>query len=151
MSRAMLWVDNGARTAQEVAALLELPYVSAVIGSEMGLEPDAFGALNARFPDRLVLSLDFRADGYVGDPALLADATCWPDRVIVMTLARIGGEGGPDLTRIAGIKQRAGDRAVYAAGGIRHRGDLKAAHEAGASGALVATALHAQTLTAADL
>ena len=146
-----LWVDTGARSSGDVAALLKRAGVCCVIGSETGIGPEEFTALDALFPGRLVLSLDFRADGYVGDPALLADPARWPSRVIAMTLAKVGGGQGPDLGRITDLKQRAGDRLIYAAGGIRNRADLDAAAAAGAAGALISSALHAQTITAADL
>jgi phosphoribosylformimino-5-aminoimidazole carboxamide ribotide isomerase len=83
---------------------------------------------------------------------LLEDTTLWPERIIAMTLARVGSGEGPDLDRIAAIAAKAGEsRRVYAAGGIRHRADIEAARAAGAAGALVATALHAGTITAGDL
>ena len=146
-----LWVDNGAMTAAAVSELHGMPSVTVVIGSETGIGPREMGALDGRFPGRLILSLDFRGTAFVGDPALLADSACWPERVIVMTLAQVGGQGGPDLARVAAITQRAGRRLVYAAGGIRNRADLEAAGRAGATGALISTALHAQTLTSSDL
>jgi phosphoribosylformimino-5-aminoimidazole carboxamide ribotide isomerase len=68
-----------------------------------------------------------------------------------MTLSRVGAADGPDLKRVSEIVARAGPRAVYAAGGVRDRGDLKALRAAGAAGALIATALHAGTITAGDL
>lgn len=100
---------------------------------------------------RLVLSLDFRGDTFLGPSGLLADADLWPSRLIVMTLARVGTGSGPDLARLAGIASRAGARRVYAAGGIRDYDDLVAVRQTGASGALVSTALHAGTLKAGDL
>jgi phosphoribosylformimino-5-aminoimidazole carboxamide ribotide isomerase len=97
------------------------------------------------------LSLDFRGDEFVGPRALLEDAALWPDRVIVMTLARVGSGEGPDLARLASIVSRAGQREIYAAGGVRHGDDLRALRDIGVAGALVATALHTGKITAADL
>ncbi len=101
--------------------------------------------------DRYVLSLDFFGDRFAGPEELLADAACWPDRIIVMTLARVGSGAGPDLARVADIVARAGAGSVYAAGGVRDRADVEALREAGAAGVLVASALHAQKITAGDL
>ena len=81
----------------------------------------------------------------------------WPNprfghsRVIVMTLARVGSGAGPDLARFAAIRSIAGGRELYAAGGVRDARDLSALKAAGASGALIATALHEQRIVAADL
>jgi phosphoribosylformimino-5-aminoimidazole carboxamide ribotide isomerase len=99
-----------------------------------------------------VLSLDFRGDEFLGPRALLEDSFLWPDRVIVMTLARVGTGGGPDLARVRDIARRAGTaRRVYAAGGVRGPADLRALRSEGAAGALVATALHEGKIKAGDL
>jgi phosphoribosylformimino-5-aminoimidazole carboxamide ribotide isomerase len=71
--------------------------------------------------------------------------------LIVMTLARVGTGGGPDLAKIGGIVRRAGDRRVYAAGGVRGLPDLLALRDIGAAGALVATALHRGQIKTGDL
>ena len=146
-----VWSDTGARTAEDVAALLSIAHVHVVIGSETGVTPAELSALQAEFGDRVILSLDFRGDTFMGDPPLLADPACWPSRVIAMTLANVGVGKGPDLARISAIKRHAGGRDVFAAGGIRHRADLDDARAAGAGGALISSALHAQTITAGDL
>ena len=36
-----------------------------------------------------------------------------------MTLARVGGAAGPDFDRIGAVRAIAGERNVYAAGGVR--------------------------------
>ncbi len=146
-----LWVDRGARAPLDVAALLSQPRVCAVIGSETGISPQELRELTAQFGDRIILSLDFRKSGFVGDPALLAAVTSWPLDVIVMTLARVGANKGPDLAQAGLIKHRHKLGRIYVAGGVRHAGDLRAGSHMGATGALVSSALHAQTITAKDL
>ncbi len=101
---------------------------------------------------RGVLSLDFRGDAFIGPPELLASPDMWPDDVIVMTLGRVGLGQGPDLARVRRIVDAAGpQRRVFAAGGVRHRDDVAALIDAGAAGALVATALHSGKIKAGDL
>jgi phosphoribosylformimino-5-aminoimidazole carboxamide ribotide isomerase len=68
-----------------------------------------------------------------------------------MTLARVGGDAGPDMDRLADIKRRAPDAMLYAAGGLRGVSDLMRLKQAGISGVLVASALHDSRLTRADL
>jgi phosphoribosylformimino-5-aminoimidazole carboxamide ribotide isomerase len=121
-----------------------------VVGSESLSDAD-LSRLRKAPPDRFVLSLDFRDDSFVGPQALLKDAGAWPRRVIVVTLSRVGAGDGPDLERVSEVVARAGSRGVYAAGGVRDRGDLEALRTAGAAGALIATALHAETIRAGDL
>ncbi len=122
-----------------------------VIGTEtLGGDHDVV-ALRSLPTDRYVLSLDFKGDRFDGPAAVLDEPQHWPHAVIVMTLARVGSGEGPDLARIATIVGRAGNRRVYAAGGVRNRADIEALHAAGASGVLIATALHAGTIKAGDL
>jgi phosphoribosylformimino-5-aminoimidazole carboxamide ribotide isomerase len=138
-----LWIDNGAADEQAVEATRA--YGTPVLGSES--QRDAM--LLASRPDA-VLSLDFRGSAFQGPPELLEREELWPDRVIVMTLGRIGGAAGPDLDRLAAISARAHARRLYAAGGVRDGADLAALRSAGAAGALVASALHNGKLSRAD-
>jgi phosphoribosylformimino-5-aminoimidazole carboxamide ribotide isomerase len=140
------WIDDGDSADAPVASAGVLP----VIGSE-SLAEDDLERLRKEPGGRFALSLDFRGDSFVGPKALLAEAALWPERVIVMTLARVGAAEGPDLQWLSAIIARADGRRVYAAGGVRHLPDLEALRVAGAAGALVATALHAGTITAGDL
>jgi phosphoribosylformimino-5-aminoimidazole carboxamide ribotide isomerase len=101
--------------------------------------------------DRIVLSLDYRGDSFLGPNGLCDAPHLWPARVIVMTLARVGRDAGPDMDRLADIKRRAPDVMLYAAGGVRGASDLMRLKQAGIRGVLVASALHDGRLTGADL
>lgn len=147
--QTQFWVDPGARTVADVAQILSVPRQVAVIGSESVV--DAAVATGLADEPRAVLSLDFRGEDFLGPAELLADAAGWPQRVVVMTLAKVGSGAGPDLSRLAEITARAGKRAVFAAGGVRHAGDVAALGRAGITGALVSTALHDGRLSPADL
>ena len=140
-----LWVDRGTSGAAEAEAWLGANRGTLVLGSE---SLDGTAILRAlRHEPRVVLSLDFRGDGFAGPGRLLEDVAAWPERVVVMTLARVGAEQGPDLDRVSAIVGVSGRRRVYAAGGVRNAADLAALRHIGASGALVATALHTGALT----
>lgn len=134
------WIDAGLETSASVEALLRMEGICGVLGTESQRDPSCVAAMRA--DPRVVLSLDFKGDAFLGPPELLADTSLWPDRVIVMTLDRVGEGQGPDVARIAQIAGRAGNRRVYAAGGVRDNLDLRRVADAGAVGALVATALH---------
>lgn len=154
-SRAEVWIDSGATALEERAISAEAPTIRDVLGSESGWTPASLGALTRMQRSRIVLSLDFRGDEFIGDPGLLSSPECWPDRVVVMTLGRVGRSQGPDLDRLSDILGRAQGRPgvteVYAAGGVRGRDDLSNLDRLGVAGALVSSALHAQTITANDL
>jgi len=143
------WVDNGIGDAAAAEAWLARGIGTLVLGSESQAGTAILHAL-AGHP-RVVLSLDFRDDAFLGPGAILEDPRLWPPRVIVMTLSRVGAGQGPDLDRLADIRRRAPGRRVYAAGGVRNAADLTALSGIGVAGALVATALHSGAITAAEL
>ncbi len=134
------WVDAGVRSLSQAQTWLTHNKAHLVIGSESFEDAAAFAAL--RDDPRIILSLDFRGDDFLGGPALLDNESLWPQRLIVMTLARVGADAGPDFARLHSIVKMAGSRKVYAAGGLRGKDDLRILQEAGVSGALVASALH---------
>jgi phosphoribosylformimino-5-aminoimidazole carboxamide ribotide isomerase len=101
--------------------------------------------------DRIILSLDYRGDVFVGPAALLNSTGSWPSKVIVMTLARVGSATGPDIDRLTGIKALVADKRIFAAGGVRNADDLAKLAQAGIAGALVATSLHNGALTGAQI
>jgi phosphoribosylformimino-5-aminoimidazole carboxamide ribotide isomerase len=138
-----LWIDNGAATLAAVEATRR--YGVPVLGSESQSDE----TLVASRQDAL-LSLDFRGEAFQGPPKLLSRPEAWPQRVIVMTLHRVGGGTGPDLDRLAAIRGRAGRRRLYAAGGVRDGADLAALKATGAAGVLVASALHDGRIAKAD-
>jgi phosphoribosylformimino-5-aminoimidazole carboxamide ribotide isomerase len=146
-----LWIDNGCRSEEQARDFLaDHPSATLVLGSESQRDRRLVRAFSNAI-EGAVLSLDFRNDTFLGPGELLDDAACWPPRLIVMTLARVGGDSGPDFERLSRLKQRAGSRAVYLAGGVRGRADAEAAHRQGATGVLVASSLHDGRLTREDL
>lgn len=146
-----IWVDAGTASRGAARALLAAPVTTLVLGSESLENVATMMDVASEAPSRTVLSLDFSGDEYMGPSVLLDEPELWPARVIVMTLARVGSEEGPDLARISDVVKRSAGRKVYAAGGIRDVADLSAVRAAGAAGALVATALHGGKITAGDL
>jgi phosphoribosylformimino-5-aminoimidazole carboxamide ribotide isomerase len=123
------------------------------VGTETLTGPDALDRLLAALPvGAVVLSVDLR-DGtalsphpqLAGLPAL--DAVARLHRAglreaIVLDLARVGSRAGPDVRLIAELHAAFPDLELLAGGGVRDVEDLRALGEAGAAGALVATALH---------
>ncbi|HEY0832647.1 MAG TPA: HisA/HisF-related TIM barrel protein, partial [Azospirillum sp.] len=101
-----LWVDAGLRDADGVRGFLARGIGDAVLGSESLTRVATLAALRAEPAwRRIVLSLDFR-DRFVGPPELPSRADLWPDRIIVMTLARVGSGDGPDHDRLAEVRRR---------------------------------------------
>jgi phosphoribosylformimino-5-aminoimidazole carboxamide ribotide isomerase len=98
-----------------------------------------------------VLSLDYRAGRFMGAAEIERRVALWPDRLILMTLDRVGMDKGPDLAALEALIRRAEGRAVFAAGGVRDESDLQALERIGAAGVLVASALHDGRLSASVL
>ena len=144
-----LWVDAGLAGESELAAALAMPGIHPVLGSESQRDENLLRQF--RHHQNLILSLDFFADGFRGPQSILDDPALWPNRVIVMTLAKVGTATGPDLERLAEIKARAGKREIITAGGVRNMEDIGALASLDIAAALVATSLHDNTFTAQQL
>jgi phosphoribosylformimino-5-aminoimidazole carboxamide ribotide isomerase len=147
--RPDVWLDAGFRSATDVGQALANARIFAVLGSESQVGIDVLSAFGAH--QRLILSLDFRGDAFLGPPAIMSTPDLWPRRVIVMTLDKVGARCGPDFDRLRSIKDIAGNRDIIAAGGIRNVNDLERLSDMGIAGALVATSLHSGELTGTDV
>ncbi|MGO4451256.1 HisA/HisF-related TIM barrel protein [Phyllobacterium sp. TAF24] len=145
LATADVWLDAGFSTLSQLEQALNMDGISPVLGSESQFDASVLEKLRENL--RLVLSLDFKEDEFVGPPSILENADNWPSRIIAMTLGRVGANSGPDLKRLTEIKRRAGNRAVIAAGGVRHVHDLEQLEAIGISAVLVATSLHNGSLT----
>ena len=143
------WVDNGIADTAGAERWLAADLGDLVLGSETQKDEAVLRRLAKN--DRVILSLDYRGDAFVGPAALLSNVDTWPSRIITMTLARVGSGLGPDLARLETIKNAGGGRSVYAAGGVRDVDDLSALADRGIAGALVASCLHDGALAGAQI
>jgi phosphoribosylformimino-5-aminoimidazole carboxamide ribotide isomerase len=144
-----LWLDAGFAEPGDLT-----PWSRArrtpVIGSESVASLAAFAAMRAAAPEA-ILSLDTRGDRQLGPAALFDTPRLWPERVIVMTLDRVGSGGGPSLDGVRQTLDRAPGRRFIAAGGVRNASDLERLEALGVHAVLVATAIHDGTLDRAAL
>jgi phosphoribosylformimino-5-aminoimidazole carboxamide ribotide isomerase len=159
-SEARAMVDAGICEPDRARELLELGVHRVVVGTETLTGTCALDRLLAEVPE-LVLSIDLR-DGRTLSPdpqlaGLLAlDVVARLHRaalreVIVLDLARVGSGAGPDVGLIAQIHAAFPDLELLAGGGVRDVEDLRLLGDAGAAGALVATALHCGVIGAHEL
>lgn len=157
--RVQIWLDAGFTDYASMQA--HLARIVSLGAARDTLVP-VFGSESLRTPTALldaqragyapILSLDRRA-GRALTACDTADAlhdtpALWPERVIAMTLDRVGAYQGPDLDTFDAIRARAGTRTLIGAGGIRDRADLDAAAQSGAHAWLVGSALHDGKLAA---
>jgi len=147
-----IWLDAGFADRAACCDWLATGNGQLVLGSEAQADAGLLEQLaRASDADRIILSLDFRGDGFVGPPSLLQRVDLWPRRLIAMTLARVGSGEGPDLDRLRSLQASVAGRQLYAAGGVRHLSDLGRLAAMGVAGVLVASALHDGSLGPAEL
>src|SRR5262245_27668542 len=111
-----LWIDSGLADRAAAETWLSDGLGHLVLGSETLATGDLVRRLST--DARVILSLDFRDCAFEGPADLLENSDVWPDRVIVMTLTRVGSMAGPDLARLDAIRAAAPQRRIYAAGGV---------------------------------
>jgi phosphoribosylformimino-5-aminoimidazole carboxamide ribotide isomerase len=138
------WVDNGISSAGACWAWLQQGYGDLVLGSEAQSDVSTLDELTAeRAGDRIVLSLDYKDGRFLGPERLQAQPSLWPQRIIAMTLSRVGSDSGPDFDLLNQLRTKAPAKKLFAAGGVRGGEDLIELNRRGISGVLVASALHA--------
>ena len=138
------WLDQGWKNFSFLHSA-ESPWIT-VLGSE-SLNESILADLSVPV-DQHILSLDFSASGLIGPSSLIENDRFWPDRVIIMNLASVGGNDGPNWARLNYFRNRWPMRRFIAAGGVRDENDLKRLAAAGFVGVLMATALHQDTVRA---
>jgi phosphoribosylformimino-5-aminoimidazole carboxamide ribotide isomerase len=154
---AELWVDASATTTDRAAALARAGAARNIVGTEsLGGTAPAEPDLAAAAPP-LALSVDLRDGRLISPRAELAGrapnaaaplATALGVReLLVIDLALVGSGSGPPVRAVAELAAALPDLAIYAGGGVRDNDDLRALQSAGATGALVATALHDGRIT----
>jgi len=145
-----LWIDSGVSNARQAWALANLGVAHIIVGSETLHSPIQLITLTDEFPpDRLILSVDLRSGALyaptdINTPQQLVAlaAQVGINRIILLDLARVGAAVGPPLDLLTSLRPHFPDLAFYAGGGVRHSADLTSLAQAGAAGALVATAFH---------
>jgi len=142
------WVDAGFRNDKDLQPWLDSG-IRPIIASESMADLETYQSMR-KMTAQAVLSLDFFQDGFHGPTDLLEHATLWTQPTILMSLPKVGANQGPDIEKMATIKRTLPNQQLYAAGGVRHMADIHALDQAGATGVLVASALHQKKITAAD-
>jgi len=159
---ASLWVDAGVAGEEAVADWMDAGVDRVVVGSETIDSMVSLDAIQATYPaEKLVFSLDLEKGRILSRcpelralPPLsllrrLAD-NGWT-HVILLTLDRVGTGGGPDLSLWEQTQHLRPALSLVAGGGVRGVEDLHRLSHLGASGVLVASALHNGKLTGMDL
>lgn len=134
------WVDAG----ESLSAVAASRRYKTVIGTESQRSPPHSVAQD------YLLSLDFQQQA-LGNSLWFQQSQFWPSRIIVMTLARVGSNDGPDWHRLAEFRRLHPEKSLIAAGGVRDLADLQCLADMGVAGVLLASALHCGRLSSRQL
>lgn len=137
------WIDDGSQVSDVK------PHASSHYKTVIGTESQH--SLPARLSENFILSLDFKQQQPAGDLVWFTDNALWPKDVIVMTLARVGSNTGPDFQKLRELRALHPDKNFVAAGGIRHGADLIELDAIGIGAALLATSLHRGALSSDEI
>ncbi len=136
-------VDVGLKSGDEMAIGTAPENVDLVIASETLNSVDDYLALKSTLPDaHQILSLDRKGTECLGPTALFETADLWPESVIHMNLAHVGGVLGPDFDGLRALRKLAPRIILFAAGGVRNSDDLDRLSLSGVQGVLIGSALH---------
>lgn len=160
-----LLIDAGVRTAEQAERLTSQIRRQIGIDSRLVVALETFEKLG-HVPSLIgsfVFSLDLKqGQPIIRDPdwqhvtplqiaELVADSSSI-STLIILDLADVGSGRGPStLPLIREVHAQLPQLKLIAGGGVRNREDLVALQNAGASGALVASALHDRKITAGDV
>lgn len=136
------WVDKGLKI-KEKDNLIKRNY-RPIIGTENQVNEE----ISLQALTNTVLSLDFFPNqGFKGPKWILENPHAWPTEVIIMNLACVGKNAGPDFEKLNQFVQKFPGKNFIAAGGIRNETDLFKLEKAGVNSALIASALHSGCIT----
>jgi phosphoribosylformimino-5-aminoimidazole carboxamide ribotide isomerase len=138
------WLDAGYHSPD--LTFVDVSNYRPVLGSECCTAKQLAATKNA------LLSLDFSAHNRpLGEACLFNDSQLWSKQVIIMTLARVGSHSGVDSEKLGFYQQHYPQTEFIAAGGVRNITDLQHLKSIGINNVLVASALHAKTISKTDI
>lgn len=161
-----IMVDAGAHSAESTLEVMACGASQVVIGLET-LRGFTHLAEIVRLmgEEQVMFSVDLRLGDPILHPAMQDAMGAQPDaqslaaqaveagvaNLLLLDLARVGTGCGVDLGLIEELRKRFPELRLLAGGGVLTRRDLDRMRDAGCDGALVASAIHAGTITATDL
>jgi phosphoribosylformimino-5-aminoimidazole carboxamide ribotide isomerase len=149
---AIIEAGGGLRSERDVESVLEAGAQEAILGTAAIDRPGFLAACAARWPGRVLASLDLRAGqptvaGWLRDEAsdglqvgqrLLEEGA---SRLIVTSTERDGTLTGPDLETLIAYRRALPAATLVAAGGIAGLEDLRALRRVGIDGAVMGLAV----------
>jgi phosphoribosylformimino-5-aminoimidazole carboxamide ribotide isomerase len=157
-------VDAGVSDAGRARQVIALGAGRVIVGLETLRAFDDLASIVAAAPGRVVFSLDLRLGRPLVHPANRELAGTEPgteriaeravadgaETLLLLDVGRVGTGLGVDLRLLEELRRRFPSVRLLAGGGVGSRRDLDRIRETGCDGVLVATALHAGRIGAAD-
>jgi len=162
-SGVVVWLDAGIATPDDARHARHLGATRVVVGLETLPSWRALEEIcHLVGPGHVSFSVDLRDGAPVSSLHLVSGRTrpetivelaaaAGVSSMIVLELARVGTNAGPDVEMIEGLRRAVPEVALFAGGGVRGPDDLERLADAGCEGALVATALHDGRLGSGDI
>jgi phosphoribosylformimino-5-aminoimidazole carboxamide ribotide isomerase len=162
-----VWLDAGVAGAADARHAVSCGAARVIVGTETlrGVAdlPAIAGAVASASDGRAdcILSLDHREGRLLGGSPAVEEAgvldvalAAWAAGIrafIVLDLARVGAQTGPETEAARRLRARLPEAEIVPGGGVRGADDLRALATAGYRAVLVGTALHTGVLGPADL
>ena len=161
-----IMVDAGAHTPGSTLEVMACGASQVVIGLEtLRAFSNLAEIVRLMGEEQVIFSVDLRLGSPVLHPAIQDAVGARPNalslaaqaveagvsNLLLLDLARVGTGCGADLGLIEELRKRFPELHLLAGGGVLARRDLDRMRDAGCDGALVASAIHAGTITATDL
>lgn len=157
-----LWVDAAITDPPSASRLLQAGAARVIVGSETLPSLKTLRKIrDSVLPEQMLFSLDVGSGGVLSTCATLQSLQPLAaldllsreglSQVILLTLNRVGTESGPDWSILESSRATFPHLSLIAGGGVRSPDDMWRLAEMGVDGALIATALHRGSITAADI
>ena len=155
-----VWLDAGISSRDLARDTVKAGAARVVVGLETLTSIEALTGICAEVGgEHVAFSLDLRdgtpigtvAAGELPERIAARAAGAGAGTLIVLDLGRVGADAGMDVELMARVRAAVPDRILLAGGGVRGLDDLEQLANAGCDGALVATALHAGRMSAAEI
>ena len=147
------WLDVGQHCLHWLTDFGHIRNLRPVIGTEAFNDSDQVQSLLQELSSQqAILSLDYKNNQLLGCRDLINRVKHWPNDVICLSIDQVGKQSGADTSIYQQLRQHIPRSChVYWGGGMRNLKDIKHAKAIGLDGVLIATALHNQQITQAEL
>ena len=147
------WLDVGLHCHHWLTDFEHIENIRPVIGTEAFDDSDQVQTLLKKLSSKqAILSLDYKKNQLLGCKDLINKIKDWPTDVICLSIDQVGKQSQADTSIYKQIRQHISSSChIHWGGGMRNQEDIEHAKTLGINGVLIATALHNQQISKAEL